>query len=132
MRLKVGIVGPRRRTDRDSVTALVNSLPEGSEIVSGGCNGVDSWAASAARNRGLSVGVWYPDFSHFEILSYEERCQRYYDRNKKIAELPDIIHAFASLDRRGGTENTIKWARQLGVEVVIHLPGKDRGEEVKK
>lgn len=37
------------------VREFVRSLPEGTIIVSGGAAGVDTWAAKAARKRGLKV-----------------------------------------------------------------------------
>lgn len=117
---RIGIVGSRRRTDRQSVVDFVNSLPVGSVVVSGGCHGVDSWAASAARQRGLVVREFRPDFAGFETLSYPEKCQRYYERNLRIVQNSDVIHAFVASDRTGGTENTIQHANKLGIPVILH------------
>jgi hypothetical protein len=46
--------------------------------------------------------------------------EAYYARNKLIAENCDILHAFVSPDRKGGTENTINHALKLGKQVIIH------------
>jgi len=100
----------------------VNSLPDNAVVVSGGCRGVDAWAADAAHSRSLHVIEFHPDFTDFNKLTYPQKCARYYARNRRIAENSDIIHAFVAPDRRGGTENTIYHARELGVPVVIHQP----------
>ena len=112
-----GIVGSRKRKDRNSVAKLVGRLPEGSTVVSGGCRGVDAWAAEAARAGGLKVIEILPDLS--ECSRRWEFTQRYYERNRKIAEACDVLIAFVSADRKGGTENTIGHARDLGKRVFI-------------
>lgn len=119
---RVGVVGSRRRTDRWRVTQFINSLPKDTVIVSGGCRGVDSWAEEAATKRGLQVETHPPDYTGFSTLSYHEKCQRYYDRNKMIAKNSDSLHAFTGPDRKGGSENTIQAALGLGREVTIHDP----------
>jgi predicted Rossmann fold nucleotide-binding protein DprA/Smf involved in DNA uptake len=48
-----------------------------------------------------------------------EVIRRFYARNKRIAEEADVIYAFVAPDRRGGTENTIKWAKQLNKKVIL-------------
>lgn len=48
-----------------------------------------------------------------------EIIKAYYDRNQKIAEYSDVIHAFV-VDNKGGTWNTIKWAKKLKKPIIIH------------
>lgn len=120
--LRVGVVGSRRFSCRASVSALVSALPSGSVVVSGGCRGVDSWAVASARARGLAVREFLPDLAGASGLSYHQICERYYARNRLIAESCDVLVAFVSSDRRGGTENTIRHATALGVPVVVVLP----------
>jgi len=115
--MKVAVVGSRRRTDKQSVYNLIDSLGMEDTIVSGGCHGVDTWAEERAIERGLKTIIFRPLLSG--SMSYIERVNIYYDRNKKIAEAGDIIYAFVAPDRRGGTENTIKYAEKLGKKVVI-------------
>jgi hypothetical protein len=51
-----------------------------------------------------------------------EFTKAYHKRNKLIADSSDILHAFVSPERTGGTENTIKHAIKAGIPVVIHNP----------
>jgi len=114
---KIGIVGSRRRKCRDEVVALVDSLPQDTVVISGGCRGVDAWAEEAARARGLEVVVHLPKLP--ENGDYLEICKAYYARNRLIVEDSDMLYAFVSGDRRGGTENTVKHAVQLGKKIVF-------------
>ena len=115
--MKVGIVGSRRWNNRGMVEALVNELPENCTIISGGCRGVDSWAAEAARSRGLDVIEFLPDLP--ASGPHWAYTKAYHARNRKIAENSDVIYAFVASDRRGGAENTIKHARDLGTRVEV-------------
>lgn len=113
----IGIIGSRKRKDLHKVSALVDSLPTNCVVVSGGCKGVDSVAADRAKERGLDVVEFLPLLK--QGMSYPEMVQAYYARNKKIAEKSEIIYAFVSEDRKGGTENTIKHAKALGKKIII-------------
>jgi len=118
--MKYGIVGSRSRKDRRSVVDFVNSLQPGDVVISGGCRGVDTWAAEAARARGLKVVEFLPD-----LAGCRERWQytrAYFARNEQIAQECDTLVAFVAEVRKGGTENTIKHARKLGHEVIICPP----------
>lgn len=87
--------------------------------MSGGCSGPDTWAEDAAKFNGLSTLIFLPKLPPKGSPRYEF-TKAYYERNKKIAENSDVIHAFVAKDRKGGTENTIKHALSLGKEVIIH------------
>jgi len=113
----IGIVGSRRRTDKHNVIKLVDSLPKNSVVVSGGCRGVDTWAELRAKQRGLRTLIFKPDLSNCKE-SYEI-AKEFYERNKQIVEHSDVIIAFVSKNRSGGTENTLKWAKKLGKKVII-------------
>ena len=116
--MKIGIVGSRRRTDKDTVFGLVMKLPIYAEIVSGGARGPDTWAVEAAKSRGMKTRVFRPHFTdrkdRFKVI------EAYYRRNRQIAEYSDIIFALVAPDRKGGTEYTIKHARKKG-KVVVEL-----------
>jgi len=115
--MKVGIVGSRRRIDKENIYKLVDSLKKEDIVVSGGCKGVDSWAEERAKERGLNTIIFKPKLDGCN--EYWKYVQAYYSRNKQIAEESDVIYAFVSSDRTGGTENTIKYASGLKKKVVI-------------
>jgi len=114
---RVAIVGSRRRTDRHSVVDLVNSLPEGTVVVSGGCVGVDTWAAEAARARGLEVKEHLPNIAG---KSGWDKVNAYYARNEQIVLDSSVVCALPAPDRRGGTENTLKHARRHKVPFFLY------------
>ncbi len=109
---KLAIVGSRGFADRALVMDFVRRLPMDTEVVSGGAQGVDSWAELSARYRGMKVTVLYANWKqHGKSAGVI--------RNRKIVEYADRVVAFhdgASL----GTALTIDLARRAGkpVEVV--------------
>lgn len=118
--LRVGIVGSRRRLDKELIVALVDALSVMDvKIISGGCKGVDTWAVDRAKQNELPNREYSPDFSGFSELSYKEKCQRYFDRNRLIAKNSDIVFAFVAPDRKGGSENTIRHCEELFVPYVL-------------
>jgi|TARA_Y100000310_G_scaffold262013_1_gene271580 hypothetical protein len=116
--LRVGIVGSRRWINQGAVETLVHMLPEGATVISGGCKGVDTWAVNTARYRGLKVIEYLPDLPPSGSPRWKF-TKAYHDRNRQIAENSDVLYAFVAQDRRGGTENTIKHAMDLGVRVEV-------------
>lgn len=118
--MKIGIIGSRRRIDKQTIIDFVNTLTTSDTIVSGGCAGPDMWAEKAARSAGLEVLIFLPDLPPKGSPLYEF-TKAFYARNQRIAENSDVIHAFVAPDRKGGTENTLKYARKIGIPIVIHL-----------
>ena len=116
--MNVGIVGSRRWKSRAAVETLVNTLSPNTTVVSGGARGVDSWAAEFARKRGLKVIEFLPDLPSNGNPRWEY-TKAYNARNRQIAEHSHVVYAFVAPDRKGGTENTIKYAEDLGVPVNI-------------
>ena len=115
--VRVGIVGSRRRCDRDTVEAVVASLPDDTVIVSGGCpNSPDTWAEEAAARRGLKTIVHRPEKG---ARSRWQAIQGNYARNQKIVDDSDTLIAFVAPDRKGGTEDTIRRARKKGIVVTL-------------
>ena len=120
--MRAGIVGSRRWRNREIVEELVDEFPDGTVIVSGGCRGVDSWAAAAGRSRGLEVAEHLPCLPSGGGPRWVY-TQAYHARNLKIVEDSDVIYAFVAADRKGGTENTIKHAQKLGIPVKVITEG---------
>ena len=115
--MRVGIVGSRRRTDRETIEAAVAGLPVGAVVVTGGAAGPDGWAEHAARARGLEVVVYRPDLDR--VRAQWEAAERYYARNQRFVDDADRIIAFPAPDRTGGTENTIRRALRAGKPVEL-------------
>lgn len=118
--MKYGIVGSRSRKDKETVFSFINGLNPDDIVISGGCRGVDSWAVAAARASGLETKEFLPALAGCRYKW--ELTEAYYARNKQIADACDILIAFVSTSRKGGTENTIKHAEKLGKKVVIIPP----------
>ncbi len=116
--MRIGIVGSRRWKDQGAVEDLIAAFPTGTVIVSGGCRGVDTWAVEAARDHGFEVVEYLPDLPPAGSSRWEF-TQAYHARNRLIAEDVDVLYAFVMQDRRGGTENTIKHAMNLDVQVEV-------------
>tara|TARA_Y100000310_G_C20226768_1_gene598328 strand:- start:247 stop:606 length:360 start_codon:yes stop_codon:yes gene_type:complete len=116
--MRIGIVGSRRWHDRKAVEELVNVLPLNCTIVSGGCDGVDTWAKEAADMREMDVIEYLPNLPP-DGSPHWEFTKAYHARNRQIAENIDVLYAFVAEDRRGGTENTIKHALALDVRVEV-------------
>jgi predicted Rossmann fold nucleotide-binding protein DprA/Smf involved in DNA uptake len=114
--MKIGIVGSRRRECEEEVRALIRSLPREAVIVSGGANGVDTWAVDEASRLGMATEVFRPVK---QGPGYGFACKAMTERNRKIAESVDVLYAFVAPDRKGGAEQTVKFAGKLGVEVRI-------------
>jgi predicted Rossmann fold nucleotide-binding protein DprA/Smf involved in DNA uptake len=125
--MKIGVVGSRRRKDVYSVINFIDTLNPEDIIISGGCRGVDSWAEQRSKERGLQTIIFKPDLT--DIKHRGDMIKRYYDRNKQIAEACDVLVAFVSLDRTGGTENTIGYASELGKKIIIMEGEKNETKE---
>jgi len=123
----LGVIGSRRRTDRGAVEARIRAemarlaAEHGTVgIVSGGARGPDTWAAALARQEGWPLEEKLPDLSGLGGDAPRHAwAERYYARNRAIAERCDELLAFVAADRRGGTEHTVRCARALrkGVSV---------------
>jgi len=108
--MRIGIVGSRRRTDRDAVEACIAELAPDTVVVTGGARGPDRWAEQAARARGFGVVVHEPDLG--EARARWQATRRYHARNQVIIDDSDRIIAFVAPDRTGGTEDTIRRAKR--------------------
>ena len=113
--MKIGIVGSRRRTDRETVEAVISGLPSGTVVITGGASGPDRWAEQAARARGFEVVLHMPDLAG--IRTRWQTADRYYARNQRIVDDAEMIIAFVAPDRTGGTEDTIRRALGRGKPV---------------
>jgi hypothetical protein len=110
----VAIVGSRSWPDLDRVRAVVDTLPEGTVVVSGGARGVDTAAWLAAQARGLRAVVHLADWKkHGNAAGVI--------RNTAIVESCDEVIAFWDGESRG-TADTIRKARAAGKPVRVVRP----------
>jgi len=117
--MRVGIVGSRSYQDQEAVFDYVRGLPQGTVIVSGGCAGVDTWAADAAKLHGLAV------CEHLPVLPPRNAApwlftRAYHARNLAIVADCNYLVAFTDTPNKGGTGFTIKAAKNAGRLVTVH------------
>lgn len=84
------------------------------QILTGGANGVDVLAEKWARQHGIEVLIYKPQ--------YEVYGGKYapIQRDKDLVNASDIVIAFWD-GKSKGTKFTIDYARELGVPTVVHL-----------
>src|SRR4051812_41664057 len=114
---RIGIVGSRSREDRETVERLVASLPAGTVVVSGGAKGPDTWAEDAAKQHGLETLIFRPDLDG--VRSQGMATRRYHARNQQIVDAADELVALVAVQRKGGTEDTIRRAERKGIPVTL-------------
>ena len=114
---KIGIVGSRRRADVKDFQAieklLLDIYEDGDVLVSGGCpTGADSFAEVLAKKHQIPIMIHYARWQ-----KYGKRAGII--RNTDIAVDSDVLIATPAEDRTGGTEDTLRKAKELGK--IIHL-----------
>lgn len=103
---KIGIVGSRRRCSAEDLARVKEEFlflfQPGDWIVSGGCpKGADAFAELIAKERGVPILIFYPDWKQLGRTAG-------FARNTLIAKESDVLIACVAADRTGGTEDTIK------------------------
>ena len=118
--MNIGIVGARKYQDMQSVIDLVMSLPAETTIITSSCKGVCTWVKEAAEGREMKVIVFAPDLEN--IRAWFDVPKRYYQRNKEMVEVCDLLHALISKEDgfTGGTRFEVKYAVSLGIPTQIH------------
>jgi len=114
--MKLAIVGSREYPNEEQVRALVRSLPLDWEIVSGGCDGVDAWAESEAKLRGMKVTA-------FRVPETAWRANRgaAFMRNGHVAAYCEALVAFPHGLARGTMDTVVK-AVTLGRPIFVVAP----------
>lgn len=109
-----GVVGNRMGWEYYEIKRELDKheISQEDQIVSGGASGVDRYAEMYAEEIGCEMTVCLPDPS-------KPIPEKYFDRNKKIAESCDVLIAFDKKEGGSGTKNTIKHAMELDKEVHI-------------
>lgn len=114
---RIGIVGTRTRDSIVDLQLTIEAFRKihrpGDMIVSGGCpQGGDRFAELIARKRGLVMTTYYPDWDGVGRGAG-------FARNQDIADNCDILIAVVSIERKGGTEDTIARAQKLGKQIIL-------------
>ncbi|MBQ9964929.1 MAG: DUF2493 domain-containing protein [Clostridia bacterium] len=101
--MKIAVVGSRTI----QTVPLEKFLPpQCTEIVSGGARGVDTVAERYAKEHGIKLTVFYPNYERYGKAAPLKR-------NDQIAEYADMVYAFWDGVSRG-TLHTVRQCRALG------------------
>ena len=109
----IGIVGNRKGWSRLTIYKELDGLNLSSSdiIVTGGAEGVDTYAMDYAKEKGIPLMVFYPDIT-------KPIPDRYYQRNAKIVLYSDRVIAF-NKQIKSGTIDTINWCNLYNTPVEI-------------
>ena len=108
MKKRIGIIGSR--TLFPNIADYLNP-DDCQEIVSGGARGVDSCAASFARENNISLTEFLPDYTRYGRGAPHRR-------NDQIIQAVDIMYVFWDGKSRG-TASVIKKCKRAGVPVCL-------------
>jgi predicted Rossmann fold nucleotide-binding protein DprA/Smf involved in DNA uptake len=109
--MKVAIIGSRNYAKLHLVQKMVEVLPPGCILISGGARGVDTIAEEAARSRGLTVQVFPAEWRKYGRGAGIRR-------NRDIIAHADVVLAFWN-GISPGTEHSIQLAKSLGKPVQV-------------
>lgn len=106
MMKKIGIVGSRRRNSNKDYQkvkcAFLREVDNDDTVVSGGClEGGDHFAEIIAAQFSITIEIFKPDWKQYGRIAGLMR-------NTKIASASDVLIACVAINRKGGTEDTIK------------------------
>ena len=134
--IKIGVVGSRRRNtqyDKDLIMAYVHGILtmttdnddetsiENVEFVSGECPlGADRFIKEICNEMKLNYKGFPPNLPPSGSPKYEY-VNAFYARNKQIADYVDVLVTLRAPDKKGGTENTIKYFTDTPGRMLICL-----------
>lgn len=104
--MKLAIIGSRNLEIEDLSSYIAQNV---TEIVSGGARGVDSAAAKYAKENGIPLTEFLPDYARYKRAAPLKR-------NEKIAEYADEALAFWDGTSKG-TLYTVELFKKLGKKV---------------
>jgi len=110
--MKVLVCGSRHVSDEGTVaSAIVSSGFAVSELVHGGCRGIDQMAGRWATKHGIAVRVFPADWATFGNSAGPRR-------NSDMVAYADCVVAIPRTDSIG-THDTIRKARARGIPVFV-------------
>lgn len=104
--VSVAVVGSRGFSSYDQLRNVLDGVANITRVVSGGADGADTLAARFARERGIELQVFLPDWAQYGKAAGPIR-------NRLIVEASDVVVAFWDGTSRG-TASTIAIAKELG------------------
>jgi predicted Rossmann fold nucleotide-binding protein DprA/Smf involved in DNA uptake len=112
--MKIGIVGNRTGWTYEEVKKQLDAVGvyKTDIIISGGAEGVDTFAQMYAKEIGAEIIILYPD-------PQKPHPQRYYDRNYEIANKCDCLIAFQKNPYKSGTQSTINRVKKMGKKAFV-------------
>ena len=113
--MNIGIIGNRRGWTYEFVRKKLKELNvyKSDVIISGGADGIDTFAQRYAKEIGAQIIIIYPDPD-------KPIPQRYFDRNKLIILRSDRIVAFDKKElTHSGTRYGINFAKKQKKEVFV-------------
>ena len=115
MKQKVGVVGNQHGWTYSNVKEVLEALEIDHEatIISGGADGVDTFAQIYAKEKGCTIIIHYPK-------PHEPSPDRYFNRNKQIALECDFLIAFDKKSGAAGTKNTIACAKKANKAIFLY------------
>ena len=111
--MNIAIVGSRNAGNINLAQELEKriNIMEGDAIVSGGARGIDTLAASYAKERNLKLIELRPDYAKYGRGNM-------FIRNRAIVEAADMVVAFWDGESRG-TKYSIDYANKIGRTTLI-------------
>ena len=118
--MRILVCGDRNWTDVKTIEDYIKTLPRGSVVIQGMCNGADLIARKRAKIHRLEVIDFNPDWERFGRAAGPIRNRDMLEKGK-----PDRVVAFHNNLAHGkGTQNMINQAVDAGVPVFTCRSGK--------
>jgi hypothetical protein len=135
--MKLGFTGTRSKATNFQLEGLVSLLEQAEEFHHGDCVGADEAAHDLALKMNVPVVIHPPTNSKYRAFTTGWQKLMlpapYLVRNREIVRETDLLVAFPKSGEeeiRSGTWATVRYARELGKNVVIIFPdGRVREEK---
>ena len=103
---KIGIVGSRRRNSEKDYQKIkrvfLREVGNSDIVITGGCReGADYFAEILIEQFNVQIVIFKPEWTKYGRIAT-------FMRNTQIASISDVLIACVAIDRKGGTEDTIK------------------------
>jgi len=110
--MKTAVIGSRTFIDYEKLVSCLEKIHDISEIITGGAKGADTLAEKYAKQKGLKLNIFKPDYARHGKLAAPLM------RNYLIIDNSDLIVVFWD-GKSKGTKHAISYARKKRKEVKI-------------